>query len=57
MTLYQRIYASSKGKKKQESWLIGVFEWPIMAFMGVIQCLLSAASQGMFAGIDASTTT
>ena len=59
MTLYQRIYASKGEKEAKKAWLIaGAFEWPIMAFMGVILGMLAkvAASQGMFAGItDAST--
>jgi len=37
MTLYQRIYASKGKKEAQKAWLIAsVFEWPIMAFMGVL---------------------
>jgi len=59
MTLYQRIYASKGEKEAKKAWLIaGIFEWPIMAFMGVTLGLLSkvAANQGMFAGItDASS--
>lgn len=54
MTLYQRIYASKGEKEAKKAWLIaGVFEWPIMAFMGVTLGLLAkvAANQGMFAGI------
>ena len=52
MTLYQRIYASRSKKVAQKAWLIAsVFEWPIMAFMGVILGLFSrvAYEQGMFA--------
>jgi SSS family solute:Na+ symporter len=52
MTLYQRIYASRSEKEAQKAWYIaGVFEWPIMAFMGVFLGLLArvAAEQGMFA--------
>lgn len=55
MTLYQRIYASKGEKEAKKAWLIaGVFEWPIMAFMGVILGMLAkvAANQGMFAGIS-----
>jgi SSS family solute:Na+ symporter len=58
MTLYQRIYASKAKKEEKSLAHCGVFEWPIMAFMGVILGMLAkvAASQGMFAGItDAST--
>lgn len=54
MTLYQRIYASKGEKEAKKAWLIaGVFEWPIMAFMGVILGMLAkvAAAKGMFAGI------
>ncbi len=54
MTLYQRIYASKGEKEAKKAWMIaGIFEWPIMAFMGVILGMLAkvAATQGMFAGI------
>ncbi|MCL6462708.1 MAG: sodium:solute symporter family protein, partial [Flavobacterium micromati] len=54
MTLYQRIYASKGEKEAKKAWLIaGVFEWPIMAFMGVILGMLAkvAATKGMFDGI------
>ena len=37
MTLYQRIYASRDQKTAQRAWFIaGLFEYPIMAFTGVI---------------------
>ncbi len=37
MTLYQRIYASKDTKTAQRAWFIaGLFEYPIMAFTGVI---------------------
>jgi SSS family solute:Na+ symporter len=37
MTLYQRIYAAKDKKTAQRGWFIaGLFEYPIMAFMGVI---------------------
>jgi SSS family solute:Na+ symporter len=59
MTLYQRIYACKNEKEAKKAWFIaGLFEWPIMAFMGVILGMLAkvAATQGMFDGItDAST--
>jgi SSS family solute:Na+ symporter len=46
-------------KKEKKAWLIaGFFEWPIMAFMGVILGMLAkvAATNGMFEGItDASS--
>src|SRR6056297_4206743 len=58
MTLYQRIY-STKGKKQaQRAWFIaGVFEWPLMAFMGVTLGLFSrvALDQGMFAELGYTT--
>jgi len=64
MTLYQRIYASRDVKQAKKAWYIaGFFEWPIMAFMGVLLGLFAkvAAEQGMFtevgyasaAGMDA----
>ncbi|MCD6091268.1 MAG: sodium:solute symporter family protein [Bacteroidales bacterium] len=51
MTLYQRIYASKDEKTAKKAWfLAGLFEWPIMAFMGVSLGLLGRAAfeQGMF---------
>lgn len=51
MTLYQRIYASRDVKTARKAWFIaGLFEWPVMALMGVTLGLLSrvAADQGMF---------
>lgn len=51
MTLYQRIYASKDVKTAKKAWFIaGLFEWPIMAFMGVALGMLArvAADQGMF---------
>ncbi|WP_026704220.1 sodium:solute symporter family protein [Flavobacterium soli] len=54
MTLYQRIYASKSEKEAKKAWFIaGFFEWPIMAFMGVILGMFAkvAAMQGLFAGI------
>lgn len=37
MTLYQRIYACRSEKEAKRAWYIaGIFEWPLMAFMGVI---------------------
>ncbi|HLR33024.1 MAG TPA: sodium:solute symporter family protein, partial [Fodinibius sp.] len=51
MTLYQRIYASNDEKTAKRAWfLAGLFEWPVMAFMGVGLGLFAkvAASQGMF---------
>lgn len=54
MTLYQRIYSSKSEKEAQKAWFIaGLFEWPLMAFMGVLLGLFArvAAEQGMFAGV------
>jgi solute:Na+ symporter, SSS family len=51
MTLYQRIYASRNKKQAQRAWFIaGLFEWPVMAFMGVLLGLFArvAITQGMF---------
>jgi SSS family solute:Na+ symporter len=37
MTLYQRIYAAKDQKTAQKGWFIaGLFEYPVMAFVGVI---------------------
>lgn len=37
MTLYQRMYACKNEKEAKKAWYIaGVFEYPIMAFMGVL---------------------
>lgn len=52
MTLYQRIYACKDEKTAKKAWFIaGLFEYPIMAFMGVALGLLArvAADQGVFA--------
>ncbi|MDX1684539.1 MAG: sodium:solute symporter family protein [Saprospiraceae bacterium] len=51
MTLYQRIYACKDAKTAQRAWYIaGLFEYPVMAFMGVLLGLFArvAAEQGMF---------
>ncbi len=51
MTLYQRIYACKDEKTAKRAWFIaGLFEWPVMAFMGIILGLLGrvAFEQGMF---------
>lgn len=50
MTLYQRIYASRSEQEARKAWFIaGVFEWPIMAFLGVALGLLAhvGAKQGL----------
>lgn len=52
MTLYQRIYASRNKQQAQRAWFVaGLFEWPVMAFMGVLLGLFArvALEQGMFA--------
>lgn len=52
MTLYQRIFASRSEKEAKKAWFIaGLFEWPIMAFMGVTLGLFArvAFENGMFA--------
>ena len=37
MTLYQRIYAAGDKKRAQKAWFIaGLFEYPLMAFTGVL---------------------
>ena len=51
MTLYQRIYASKSVKEARKAWFIaGLFEWPVMAFMGVGLGMLSKVAfiDGMF---------
>lgn len=57
MTLYQRIYACRDEKTAKRAWyLAGVFEWPVMAFLGVLLGLFArvAAEQGMFAFLGAA---
>ncbi|MHA6247827.1 sodium:solute symporter family protein [Pontibacter sp. CAU 1760] len=56
MTLYQRIYACRDVKTAKRAWyLAGLFEWPVMAFMGVSLGILArvAAEQGMFEALGA----
>lgn len=51
MTLYQRIYACRSEKEAKKAWFIaGLFEWPIMALMGVLLGLFArvAVDIGMF---------
>ena len=51
MTLYQRIYACRDEKTARRAWYTaGLFEYPIMAFMGVLLGLFArvGADQGMF---------
>jgi SSS family solute:Na+ symporter len=57
MTLYQRIFAARDEKSAKKAWFIaGLFEWPIMAFMGVFLGLLSrvAVEQGALDGFTAA---
>lgn len=57
MTLYQRIYACNDEKTAKRAWyLAGVFEWPIMAFLGVLLGLFAkvGADQGMFEYLGAA---
>ncbi len=54
MTLYQRIYACRDEKTAIRAWRIaGLFEWPVMAFMGVLLGLFARVGfeQGMFTAI------
>jgi solute:Na+ symporter, SSS family len=60
MTLYQRIYATNSEREAKKAWFIaGLFEWPIMAMMGVLLGLFSrvAAEQGMFAYLGFAAVT
>jgi solute:Na+ symporter, SSS family len=60
MTLYQRIYACHDEKTARRAWyLAGVFEWPVMAFLGVLLGLFArvAADQGMFEFLGAEDIT
>ncbi|MDG4946233.1 sodium:solute symporter family protein [Weeksellaceae bacterium KMM 9713] len=53
MTLYQRIFAARDVKSAKKAWFIaGIFEWPIMAILGVSLGLLSrvAVEQGALSG-------
>ncbi len=59
MTLYQRIYACRDTKSARKAWFIaGLFEWPVMAMMGVLLGLFArvAAEQGMFASVAGAGT-
>ncbi len=45
MTLYQRIYAAGDKKTAQRAWFVaGLFEYPVMAFTGVILGLFAKAA-------------
>lgn len=57
MTLYQRIYAAKDMKTAQRGWFIaGLFEYPLMAFIGVILGMFSrvALHQGLLPGYSAA---
>jgi SSS family solute:Na+ symporter len=59
MTLYQRIFASKSEKQAKKAWFIaGLFEWPLMAFMGVTLGMFSrvAFENGMFADLGYTVT-
>lgn len=58
MTLYQRIYAAKDKKTAQRGWFIaGLFEYPVMAFSGVILGMLSrvAIDNGMIGGFTSGS--
>ena len=58
MTLYQRIYACKDQKTAKKAWYIaGLFEWPVMAFMGIILGMFSkvAFDQNLFSHIGYSS--
>lgn len=60
MTLYQRIYACRDEKTAKRAWYIaGFFEYPVMAFMGVLLGLFArvGAEQGMFEYAGYATAT
>lgn len=45
MTLYQRIYASKNLHEARRAWFIaGLFEWPVMAFLGTFLGLMAKAA-------------
>lgn len=51
MTIYQRIYATKDVKEAQKAWFMaGLFEYPIMAFIGVT---LGMISRVMFPSVEA----
>jgi SSS family solute:Na+ symporter len=56
MTLYQRIYAAKDTKTAQRGWFIaGLFEYPVMAFIGVVLGMLArvALENGQLIGYNA----
>lgn len=57
MTLYQRIYAAKDMKTAQRGWFIaGLFEYPIMAFIGVVLGMFArvALEKGILTGYTIS---
>lgn len=53
MTLYQRIYAARDQKTAQKAWFIaGIFEYPLMAFVGALLGMLARVGleQGVITG-------
>lgn len=53
MTLYQRIYACRDERSAKKAWFIaGLFEWPVMALMGVLLGMFARAAsmQGLLGG-------
>lgn len=55
MTLYQRIFACRNEKDAKKAWFIaGLFEWPIMALLGVSLGLIARAAfeQQLLPGLD-----
>ncbi len=58
MTLYQRIYAAKNTRAAQQGWFIaGLFEYPVMAFMGVILGMFArvAVENQLLPGYSAAT--
>ncbi len=54
MTLYQRIYATRSTREARKAWFIaGLFEYPVMAFMGVLLGLFAKVGfeQGLFSSL------
>jgi solute:Na+ symporter, SSS family len=57
MTLYQRIYAAKDTKTAQRGWFIaGLFEYPVMAFIGVVLGMFArvALDKGLLIGYNIS---
>lgn len=45
MTLYQRIFACADEKTAKKAWLVaGLFEWPVMAFLGAFLGVMAQAA-------------